>query len=181
MPITTWEAQAMESFADRLKCAIEDKYGTLGKFSEETGIPLSTVRNWNYSLQYPDIRAINNLVKYLDMPADELLWNGAEWNIARRKAIASKLHKTEYTKTISEWKNKPFHVLLNNAILYEYGSIKECALWIGISKMTLENYVSGKRIPSTKYLKKICEWFNVSADDALETIFNKDLKEANRL
>lgn len=170
MSDTEWEEEAVESCAKRVQNIITDKYKSLMCFSRETGISISTLRGWSYSLQYPDIKILPILVQYLNTPADELLWNGGEWQIARRRIKMIKGNRREYVEAISEWKGRPFSTLLTNAILFEHGSISECASYMGMRSMTLENYASGASIPKTKYLKQICEYFNLSADDALATI-----------
>lgn len=165
-----WEEEVRVSCAERLQCIITDKYKSLVCFSKETGISISTLRNWSYSLQYPDIKMLPVLVKYLDTPADELLWNGGEWQIVRYRIKKTKGSRREYADTIREWKGWPFSALLTNAIIYEHGSVKECAKYIGIRRETLEKYASGTSIPKTKFLKQICEYFGLSADDVLATI-----------
>lgn len=170
MAMSEWESEAMESFAERLEYAIKDKYKTVTKLSKESGIPESTLRNYKYALQYPEINMLPLLSKYLDVSLDELLWNGGEWQIIRKRIKKNKGNRPEYIETIKEWKGRPFSVLLTNAIIYEYGSIEECADDIKIPTETLTRYASGFRIPKTKYLKRICETFNLSADDAMATI-----------
>lgn len=165
-----WEEETLKSCAGRIYDLITEKYRSLAQFSRESGINISTLRNWSYSLQYPDIMVLPVLVKYLDTPADELLWNGGEWQTVRRRIKMIKGNRREYVEAISEWKGRPFSTLLTNAILFEHGSVSECASYMGMRSMTLENYASGASIPKTKYLKQICEYFNLSADDALATI-----------
>ena len=81
----------------------------------------------------------------------------------RAKEFVSEMDKRDLNAHVSVG-----GVLLTNAIIYEYGSIEECADDIKIPTATLTRYASGLRIP--KYLKRICETFNLSADDALKTI-----------
>ena len=83
----------------------------------------------------------------------------------RAKEFVSEMDKRDLNAHVSVG-----GVLLTNAITYEYGSIEECADDIKIPTATLTRYASGLRIPKTKYLKRICETFNLSADDALKTI-----------
>lgn len=170
MAMSEWESEAMESFAERLEYSIKDKYKSVTQLSKESGIPESTLRNYKYALQYPEINMLPLLAKHLDVPVDELLWNGGEWQIIRNRIKKKKDGRPEYIDKIREWKDRPFSVLLTNAIIYEYGSIEECADDIKIPTATLTRYASGLRIPKTKYLKRICETFNLSADDALKTI-----------
>ena len=165
-----WEEEALKSCAGRIYDLITEKYRSLAQFSMDSGINISTLRNWSYSLQYPDIMVLPALVKYLDTPADELLWNGGEWQTVRHRIKKVKGSRPEYVNTIRAWRDMPFSVLLTNAIIYEDGSITNCASHIGVCSETMRKYTSGESIPKTKYLKRICEYFNLSADDALETI-----------
>lgn len=165
-----WEEEALKSCAGRVYDLITEKYRSLAQFSRESGINISTLRNWSYSLQYPDIMILPALVKYLDTPADELLWNGGEWQTVRNRIKKAKGSRPEYVNAIRAWRDMPFSVLLTNAIIYEDGSITNCASHIGVCGETMRKYTSGESVPKTKYLKKICEYFNLSADDALATI-----------
>lgn len=165
-----WEEEAVESCAERIQYIITDRYKSLVQFSRETGISISTLRGWAYGLQYPNINILPTLVRYLDTPADELLWNGGEWQTVRHRIKKAKGNRPEYVDAIRAWRDLPFSTLLNNAIMYEHGSVKECAIHMGMRKETLDRYASGLSIPKTKYLKQICEYFNLSADDALATI-----------
>ena len=170
MAVSDWDADAIESFAERFRETMNEKYKSAVQFSQKSGITLSTVHGWLCNYQYPSMEYLPVLVEYLDISANELLWNGMEWIEVRKRIKKIKGNSPEYVTTISKWEGRPFSELLTNAIIYEHGSIKEFSKLIGIGKETLERYASGKNIPKTKYFKKICEWFDLSADDALATI-----------
>lgn len=74
------------------------------------------------------------------------------------RAQTGRVHTEEARTKMAAKKHKPVGVLFTDGSYRRFGSVGELALELGINRNTVNNWVTGKSAPRTKYRVKDIDW-----------------------
>jgi len=134
----------MNIFSERLKKLRISQKITQEILSEAIGIQAGSISRYEAGSNLPKTEIICKLANYFNVSVEFLLGCG----------------KTEYSKRFGEILEK---LMIENGL-----KVEKLAYYLNISEYLLSCYKTGLLEPNLDFIKKVCKFFNVSADFLLE-------------